>query len=112
MLAKFFKIASHGLFKTLSEIGEADQFYSDDQLELLAQSVHQLTTQFVEEVCPDGQEPSNSALAEMIEQKADWIFNAPEIRRRLFEVSTIEQKHILDQEALNDKFKKIEKAKD
>ena len=31
LFAKFFRIASHGLFKTLADIGEADPFYSDSE---------------------------------------------------------------------------------
>ena len=105
-------MASHGLFKTLSEIGEADTFYSDDQLAILAQNVSHLHAQFVEDIYTEGEEPSDSELAEIITQKAGWIFIAPEIRRRQLEYSKIAQRHILDQSALTNKFKKIEKAKD
>ena len=86
-------MAAMDLFKVLGENGQVENPYSDDIEALWEQNEVIREDQFLEDIFGPESKLDNETFVKVVGEKVGWIFNAVELRRRLFESAGIEAKH-------------------
>ena len=88
-------MACYDLIKIGTEIGEVDEIYNADELELLRQQIEDVQEDhFLEDIYGLSSQIANLQWRKKLCGDAKWIFDTAEIRKRLFDAAEIEPRHI------------------
>ena len=91
---KICAMACWDVFTAGAQIGGIDTIYSDSDIESLKNEIEAFREDvFLEDVFGVQSRLANEEWLEAVSKKAVWIFNAATIRKKLFELASLEDKH-------------------
>ena len=87
-------MACWDVFTAGAQIGGIETIYSDDDINALKDQIEALREDvFLEDVFGVQSRLENEEWLDAVSKKAVWIFNAGTVRKKLFELASVEDKH-------------------